>query len=440
MKLPVALLVAITPVAWASAAAAQTPCNIPPAGEVLCEEVVIDTTIRVRAYDAASATPTGYLHIRAGRITITESGEIDATGSGYATQVVSAIPTHGAGPGGGQRGIQLAAGVPEPGGGGAHIGIGGQGALDKTLCTLSTSAFGGSAYDDVSAPAALVSPFDPLLAMGSAGGASFCGDSGDQVRAGGRGGGIVILTAATIELSGRVLANGEGLQEMSSNLQGCGPGAGAGGSIILSSHQLTLGANALLSARGGESPRTLDALMMDATNSWGGGGGGGLVTLFVSAGAAGLNSNVAGGAADCLGGVGGDGAVAVLDPPSCVDADLDGFASDVCGGGDCNDGSTTISPDGVESCDGLDNDCDGDVDEDPDSLCPAGSGTTCIDGACAVPSGQGGSDGTLPPPPEVVLGGGLCAMRPGHRESTPWSLLALLGVLIRRRVARNRGR
>ncbi|MEM9188332.1 MAG: putative metal-binding motif-containing protein [Myxococcota bacterium] len=45
------------------------------------------------------------------------------------------------------------------------------------------------------------------------------------------------------------------------------------------------------------------------------------------------------------------------------DDDDDGFASMACGGNDCNDNSNLAFPGGSESCDGVDNDCNGVVDD-----------------------------------------------------------------------------
>ena len=60
-----------------------------------------------------------------------------------------------------------------------------------------------------------------------------------------------------------------------------------------------------------------------------------------------------------------------------MDADEDGFVDATCTDGtDCDDSDPSINPDAVDDCDGLDDDCDGDIDEDTTVVDWAGSGDT----------------------------------------------------------------
>jgi len=66
---------------------------------------------------------------------------------------------------------------------------------------------------------------------------------------------------------------------------------------------------------------------------------------------------------------------------SILDADGDGHAPLVCGGGDCNDADPLIFPGRAEACNGKDDNCNGGTDDN--AVCPGGG--VCQSGVCACP-------------------------------------------------------
>ncbi len=394
-------------------------------GEQLFETVEIAGTVKVNSYSASDAS-SGWLHIKAHTITISTTGVIDASGAGYRGE-----KTGGQGPGAGGTVVPGDLKDPTPGGGGAHSGNGGDGTMDPSnSCTLLMGAEGGTAYD--------TDPMMPLgtLGLGSAGGASYAGAPNEnQIGPGGNGGGVVILEAATIKLDGTILADGNA----ATNFFGTGPGGGAGGSVIITANSFTFGDDTALSAKGGSGGLSgNDAIV-------GGGGSGGLIVLTVPGDISGMQTRilVTGGAsphAACTVAPSGEtGIKSQLTPSGCVDADGDTHGNEDCmGADDCNDGDPTISPSAPEKCNGIDDNCNDEVDEQLEgspSLCPQGSNTACVDGKCVEVVDDGGvPDAGTAGAPQIELRGGLCRVgTPGAQSQlgrTATVLFSLLGAAL----------
>lgn len=402
-------------------------------GVVVYDEVIIAGTANV-------PSSTGWLHVKASSITIEATGVINAVGVGYAG--VEGAKGNGANDGAGSGNAPAAVEdgmsvlLPTPGGGGAHIGLGGA-AVGPDSCTLFTnvngSASGGTAYDDVMLPWG-------SEGLGSPGGGASAGTpNAGQTVAGGNGGGVVILEAATIILAGKIRADGS----PAPSAFGAAAGGGAGGSIILISNDFTVVAGAELTATGGSGAAgsSSDGIVI------GGSGGGGLIHLAVDKLASELGDLThaeAGGAGSggCVDETAaGDGAFTVAAAPDCIDADDDGHPSAVCEeGGDCRDGDPAIYPGQDETCNGIDDDCDDVIDNDVQN-CAAG--TACVDGACVEQEVDGGVGGgpVVSNPVEIRLGGGLdvCTTTPGQ-QSRFATVLALLSLVVGAGAWRRHGR
>jgi len=79
-----------------------------------------------------------------------------------------------------------------------------------------------------------------------------------------------------------------------------------------------------------------------------------------------------------------DGAIDLADPScvvTCTDSDGDGYSVEggACGEVDCNDNNAGVNPGATETCDGVDNNCDGSIDEGFDT---DGDGYTTCGGDC----------------------------------------------------------
>jgi len=373
----------------------------------------------------------GWLHIKANNIHIKTTGVIDANETGYRGSTMMNAPDRGPAPGGAVPGIFT--GMAAPGGGGAAAGNGGQGSDN---CVAVMGAEGGVAY------ATSMDFLDFEQLMGSAGGASRS-TTNNYVGRGGHGGGVIILEAHTITIDGELLASGEaGL-----TTNGAAPGGGGAGSIFILANTLTLGADAAIVANGGGGGV--------ATQHFGAGGGGGLIVVSAEGD---FSTQLMAPLASVAGGTGpatccevnmvpfACGAPGIIEQtsmtPACIDADEDNSPSELCGGTDCNDANPEANPSATEKCDAVDNNCDGQVDEDPNGdLCPLQQvcieqceGMNCVT-ACVPEGGAGGGTGAGGQDQYLKLGGGMCTSA-GNGEraiALAWLLATVMGVFYARR-------
>jgi hypothetical protein len=241
-------------------------------------------TVCVRPYDGFDKVNTGNLILKAKSIVVDATSRITAKGSGYR----GVLCGDGEGPSlaGGRGGCS----VLDSGGGGAHVGPGGRGTKDCFLVAPTDSCqFPGEWEEDCgdlalglgscadapdpnfpvcwglfdtpdgggnALPSVAGVPFTHSLYQidfGAAGGDKGCRDGWDPLPTAGRGGGRIVLFAATdagdghLQLAGRVLADG---------FRGCASGndsagGGAGGTVLLIGDTVDILSTARVSAHGG---------------------------------------------------------------------------------------------------------------------------------------------------------------------------------------------
>jgi len=123
---------------------------------------------------------------------------------------------------------------------------------------------------------------------------------------------------------------------------------------------------------------------------------------------------------DCgTGGLSGPG-----DTPLTCDSDGDGYHDEW----DCAPDDPTVHPEATEVCDdGVDNDCDGDVDVD-DTDCPDGDDDDTGDDDAGDDDDDGADDDA--PPDTDLQPGFLCACRLGGAATAPAAALALAVALM----------
>lgn len=388
-------------------------------------------TIKVLPNTGSTDMEGGRLHIKANSISIDATSKIDGIGAGFtgnpydmSAGTGNAVPGSN---GGGKMGNPFT-----PGSGG---GYGGQGAAAADAsCMPIAMISGGLAFYNA----------NPVFELGSAGGAANVMTLGT---AGASGGALITLEAAKIVIDGSVLVDGASSQAVS----GLGRGAGSGGAIHILSYNLS--GMGLLSAKGGNGAHgngSANPQNPYPANNGGGGGGGVIVVEANMMGSISMNAD-GGSTGDCLPALaGGSGVTTFTMTTACIDADGDGFFAAECESdktkADCDDASNTINPMAVEACDGVDNNCDGKTDEEPDastSLCPAGK--QCVMGDCVAVMVDAGSDAEEPDaggvPDHVDFGGGCDVSGAGAAGGATFAALAtMLLARVARRGKRRSGK
>ncbi|MBC8045547.1 MAG: PKD domain-containing protein [Fimbriimonadaceae bacterium] len=156
------------------------------------------------------------------------------------------------------------------GGGGSNYGTGGNGAYQTTGCGTDSnyqSVGGISLYYD-----------DSHVFLGGGGGGGHQ-DNGLEVTAGANGGGIVLITANTINASGYgIKANGDSVTDYA-NYESAG-GGGGGGSVILRVENFI--SELIVNIKGGNGGSIIDGFPTSECHGPGGGGGGGYLGLSIS--------------------------------------------------------------------------------------------------------------------------------------------------------------
>ena len=269
-------------------------------------------SIDVAPYNGSADT--GWLHLIADSVTVESNSTIDGRWAGYR----GGYRSRGEGPGGGPRDSTYTSGG----------GYGGRGDEGLSGCH-SSSGLGGRPYGTAGGD-------DIQPGSGAGGSARF---------AGGNGGGSIRIDAAVLDIQGQLLVDGEHGTD--------GTGGGAGGGILLFADSGSV--SGTMSAVGGHGSGG------GGYAGGGGGGGGGRIKVFHG----GVDLT---GASVLVNGGDGDCNYHEPDPGTyheeVVDTDRDGDGYRWVDG-DCDDWDAAISPGQPEVVDGLDNDCDGDVDEHP---------------------------------------------------------------------------